>query len=314
MSEADRRDFLKSTAAMMAMLALPTEATAPPRDLFPGFTTRRIATNGATIHVRVAGSGPPLLLLHGFPQTSACWHHVAPALAKRFTVVVPDLRGYGDSSKPSDGEHHAGHAKRAMLDDQIAVMHALGFDRFAVVGHDRGGRVTWRLAIERPEHVTRAVILDIVPRPYETVTRAFASTYFHWFFLIQDAPFPEQLITAAPDAFLREFLPSSVAADAYAEYRRALAVPGTVHAMCEDYRAGASIDEQHDAETRDRKVTCPLLVLWGEHGFVGRAYDPSRVWQAEATDVRGKALPAGHFLPEDVPDLVVSEILAFVAA
>jgi haloacetate dehalogenase len=185
-------------------------------------------------------------------------------------VVAPDLRGYGDSSKPLEGENHAGYSKRAMLEDQIAVMRVLGFDRFAVVGHDRGGRVAWRLAAARPGSVTQAVILDIVPRPYAQVTREFATAYFHWFFLIQPAPFPEQLIEAAPEAFLHRFLSrAGVTADASAEYLRALRVPGTAHAMCEDYRAGASIDEVHDAETRDQRVTCPLLVLWGERSLVG---------------------------------------------
>lgn len=314
-----RREFLKSSAGAMSMLATGAASDATPlaalptRDLLPGFGTRRIRTDGATIHVRTAGSGPPLLLLHGFPQTAACWHRVAPALAKRFTVVVPDLRGYGDSSKPADGEDHAGHAKRAMLADQVAVMHALGFDRFAVVGHDRGGRVTWRLAMERPEHVSRAVILDIVPRPYDTVTRAFATAYFHWFFLIQEAPFPETLIAGAPEAFLRQFLPErGITPEAFAEYLRAMHLPGTIHAMCEDYRAGASIDERHDAETRDRRITCPLLVLWGERGVVGSLPDPLAPWRDVATDVRGAALPCGHFIPEEVPERLLQEITDFV--
>jgi haloacetate dehalogenase len=310
-----RRQFLKSTACLVSALASGQEAHAQSRDLLPGFQTRRIATDGATIHVRTAGSGPPLLLLHGFPHTNVVWHKVAPELAKRFTVVVPDLRGYGDSSKPSDGDNHAGYSKRAMLQDQIQVMRALGFDRFAVVGHDRGGRVAWRLATERPERVTRAVVLDIVPRPYANVTREFATAYFHWFFLIQPAPFPEQLIQAAPEEFLRRFLSRpGITADASVEYLRALRLPGTAHAMCEDYRAGASIDELHDAETRDRRVTCPLLVLWGERSFVGTSYDSLRLWQEVATDVRGAALPGGHNLPEELPERTLAEILAFVPA
>lgn len=318
--DSSRRDALKSAVLAVSALAIgrPLIAeegtpTQPARDLLPGFATRRIATDGATIHVRTAGSGPPLLLLHGFPQTGAIWHTVAPALAKRFTVVVPDLRGYGSSSRPADGDEHSGHSKRAMARDQIEVMHALGFDRFAVVGHDRGGRVTWRLASEHPDRVTRAAVLDIIPMPYAHVTRDFATAYFHWFFLIQPAPFPEQLIEAAPAAFLRQFLPATgITPDAFAEYLRALRRPGTAHAMCEDYRAGASIDEVHQVESRDRRVTCPLLVLWGDTSVVGTQYDPLALWRDVATDVRGHALRAGHFLPEEVPDQTLAEILSFM--
>ena len=315
-----RRDALKTAALAVSALALGRPAfaddvmpTHPVRDLLPGFATHTIPTDGARIHVRTAGSGPPLLLLHGFPQTSAIWHKLAPALAKRFTVVAPDLRGYGSSSRPADGDNHAGHSKRAMARDQVEVMRTLGFERFAVVGHDRGGRVTWRLATEHPERVTRAAVLDIVPMPYAHVTREFATAYFHWFFLIQEAPFPEQLIETAPAAFLRQFLPEKgVTPDAFAEYLHALRRPGTAHAMCEDYRAGASIDEVHQAESQDRRVTCPLLVLWGEHSVVGTQYDPLALWRDVATDVRERALPAGHFLPEELPDRTLAEILAFM--
>ena len=315
-----RRDALKAAALAMSAVVLGRPALAadgmpahPVRDLLPGFATHTIPTDGARIHVRTAGSGPPLLLLHGFPQTSAIWHKLAPALAKRFTVVAPDLRGYGSSSRPADGAQHAGHSKRAMARDQLEVMRVLGFQRFAVVGHDRGGRVTWRLATEYPDSVTRATVLDIVPMPYAHVTREFATAYFHWFFLIQEAPFPEQLIEAAPAAFLRQFLPEKgVTPDAFAEYLRALRRPGTAHAMCEDYRAGASIDEVHQAESRDRRIICPLLVLWGEHSVVGTQYNPLPLWRDVATDVRGRALPAGHFLPEEVPDHTLAEILAFM--
>ena len=285
------------------------------RDLLAGFQTRRIQTTGATIHVRIAGSGPPLLLLHGFPQTNVIWHKIAPELAKRFTVVAPDLRGYGFSSKPADGENHSGYSKRAMALDQVEVMRALGFDRFAVVGHDRGGRVAWRLAAEQPERVTRAAIIDIVPRPYANVTRDFATAYFHWFFLIQPAPFPEQLIEAAPEAFLRRFLSRpGITADAFAEYLRAVREPGTAHGWCEDYRAGATIDEQHDTETRERRVSCPLLLLWGERSIVGTSYDPLSLWREVAKDVRGRALPGGHNLPEELPEQTLSAIVEFIPA
>ena len=310
-----RREVLTAAAGALSAIAMGQTGVAQARDLLAGFQTRRIQTTGATIHVRIAGSGPPLLLLHGFPQTNVIWHKIAPELAKRFTVVAPDLRGYGFSSKPADGENHSGYSKRAMALDQVEVMRALGFDRFAVVGHDRGGRVAWRLAAERPERVTRAAILDIVPRPYANVTREFATAYFHWFFLIQPAPFPEQLIEAAPEAFLRRFLSRpGITPDAFAEYLRAVREPGTAHGWCEDYRAGATIDEQHDTETRERRVTCPLLVLWGERSIVGTSYDPLSLWREVATDVRGRALPGGHNLPEELPEQTLSAIVEFIPA
>src|SRR5919197_3862153 len=199
----DRRAFLKTTLAASAALAsdAPVQGQASP--MFPGFTTQKIQTSGATIHTLRGGSGPPLLLLHGYPQTHVEWHKIAPALAQRFTVVMTDLRGYGDSSKPPDGENHANYSKRAMALDQIEVMGVLGYERFAVVGHDRGARVTWRLAVEHPERVSRAAVIDIVPLPYSMVTREFATQYFHWFFLIQPAPFPETLIGNNAEYYLR---------------------------------------------------------------------------------------------------------------
>lgn len=307
-----RRQVLKSAALALSTLAA-QRLNAQSRDLLAGFQTRQIRTSGATIHVRTAGSGPPLLLLHGFPQTNVIWHKIAPDLAKRFTVVAPDLRGYGFSSKPQDGENHSNYSKRAMALDQVEVMRALGFEEFAVVGHDRGGRVAWRLATEHPERVIRTVILDIVPTPYANVTRQFATAYFHWFFLIQPPPFPEQLIEAAPEAFLRRFLSRpGVSPEAFAEYLRALRQPGTVHAMCEDYRAGASIDEIHEAETRDRRVTCPLLVLWGERSLVGTSYEPLALWRTVAIDVRGRALSGGHNLPEELPEQTFEAIIDFI--
>jgi haloacetate dehalogenase len=309
-----RRELLKAAAAAVSAFAVRQPIFAQPRDLLAGFATRRIQTSGATIHVRTAGTGPPLLLLHGFPQTNVIWHKIAEPLSRRFTVVAPDLRGYGFSSKPPDGENHSGYSKRAMAMDQVEVMRALGFDRFAVVGHDRGGRVTWRLATEQPQHVSRAIVLDIVPT-YGPVTREFATAYFHWFFLTQPAPFPEQLIEGARETFLRRFLSrAGITSVAFAEYLRAAREPGTVHGWCEDYRAGMTIDEQHEAETRDRRVTCPLLVLWGDRSLVGTSYDPLRLWREVATDVRGRSLPGGHNLAEELPEQTLSAVLEFIVA
>jgi len=287
--------------------------------LFPGFTTRQIQTTGAVINTVIGGSGPPLLLIHGYPQTHAEWHKIAPRLAQRFTVVMPDLRGYGDSSKPPDGENHVSYSKRAMALDQIEVMRSLGFDRFAVVGHDRGARVTWRLAVEHPDAVTKAAVLDIVPQPYSRVTREFATQYFHWFFLIQPAPFPETLIGNSAEYFLRSrFLRQGVGSqvftdEALAEYVRCFTDPAVIHATCEDYRAGATIDIEHAAQDGDRKVRCPLLVLWGERGTVGQLEPVMDIWREKAVNVSGKALPAGHFLPEEVPDATLAAILEFLA-
>ena len=319
-----RREFLKTTlgagAAAATIVRSAAGQTPASTALFPSFERRRVDTTSATSNVLRGGSGPPLLLIHGYPQTHVEWHKIAPRLAERFTVVLVDLRGYGDSSKPPDGENHANYSKRAMALDQVEVMRAVGFNRFAVVGHDRGARVTWRLALEHPEVVTRAAVLDIVPLPYSMVTREFAEQYFHWFFLIQPAPFPETLIGNSADFYLRSrFLrptggTGAMTAEAIAEYVRCFKDPATIHSTCEDYRAGATIDIAHADETRDRKVTCPLLVLWGERGTVGRLYDPLKIWREHAADVRGKALPAGHFLPEEVPDQTVAELLTFLQA
>jgi haloacetate dehalogenase len=316
----NRRDALKTGlmawAGAMTHSPLHAQTQSP---LFPGFERRQIQTSGATINVLRGGRGAPLLLIHGYPQTHVEWHRIAGKLAERFTVVMVDLRGYGDSSKPPDGENHANYSKRAMALDQVEVMRALGFDRFAVVGHDRGARVTWRLAVEHPDRVTKAAVLDIVPLPYSMVTREFAEQYFHWFFLIQPAPFPETLIGNSAQFYIESrFLRRTVggtgamAPEAIAEYLRCFTDPATIHATCEDYRAGATIDITHAEETRDKKVMCPLLVLWGSRGTVGRLYDVMNIWREHAADVRGKVLPAGHFLPEEVPDETLAELLAFL--
>ena len=309
----DRRNFLKTSLPASAALA----GNAQMRTLFPGFESREIETSGATIHTLRGGSGPPLLLLHGYPQTHAEWHKITPELAKHFTVVLTDLRGYGDSSKPPDGENHAGYSKRAMALDQIEVMRALGYERFAVAGHDRGARVAWRMCVEHPERITRAAVMDIVPLPYSMVTREFATQYFHWFFLIQPAPFPETLIGNNAEFYLRSrFLrptggTNAFTPEAMTEYLRCFKDPAAIHATCEDYRAGATIDIEHAAQDGAKRVTCPLLVLWGERGTVGRLYDVMKIWREHAVNVTGKSFPAGHFLPEEVPSETLEALLSF---
>ena len=308
-----RRQFLKTATVAAAVMSLPEKSGAEQAGLFPGFQTRRVATSGAEINLVTAGSGPPLLLLHGFPESHVSWHKIAPRLAERFTVVAPDLRGYGDSSKPADGENHVNYSKRAMVLDQIEMMRAMGFDRFAVAGHDRGGRVAWRLAVEHPDVATQVAVLDIVPDHYSSVTREFATAYFHWFFLIQPAPFPEQLIAGNPEAFLRRFLSASyIAPEAMANYVRCFSDPLTIHAACEDYRAGATIDLVHSKETRGRRVKCPLLVLWGERSTIARLYDVRKVWREQGSDIRAKAMPAGHHLAEELPEQTLAELTAFL--
>jgi len=282
---------------------------------FPGFERRVVATRGADIHTVWGGSGPPLLLLHGSPQTHVMWHKVAPRLAESFTVVLTDLRGYGDSSKPTGGATHADYSKRAMADDQVQVMRALGFERFAVAGHDRGARVTWRLAVEHPEVVTRAAVLDIVPLPYSMLSHGFATEYFHWFFLIQPAPLPETLIGHSADFWVRGRCRDrdGITPEALAEYVRCY-TPAAIHGNCEDYRAGATIDLEHAAADGDRRVECPLLVLWGRESTVGRLYDVMSVWRRHGRDVRGQALPGRHFIAEESPDATFEALQMFFSA
>ena len=314
----DRCSFPKTSPADSTVPSANRQAADLPSAFFPGFESRKIQTSGALINTLRGGSGPPLLLLHGYPQTHVEWHKIGLQLAQRFTVVLTDLRGYGDSSKPAGGENHANYSKRAMALDQIEVMQALCFDRFAVVGHDRGARVAWRLTVEHPDRVTRAVFLDIVPLPYSMVTREFATQYYHWFFLIQPAPFPETLIGNNVEPYLRSrfMRPTggthAISPEAFAEYLRCFEDPATIHATCEDYRAGATIDLEHSGEDGTRRVMCPLLVLWGERGTVGRLYDVMVIWRDHAVNVKGKALPGGHFLPEEVPDETLRELNSFL--
>ena len=277
---------------------------------------------GIEIFAAVGGDGPPLLLLHGHPQTHMIWHRLAPRLAERFTVVAADLRGYGASSKPAgDDPRHTLYSKRTMAADLVALMRELGHERFLVCAHDRGARVAHRMALDHPDAVERLMLLDIAPTlaMYEQTNREFATLYFHWFFLIQPAPLPETLIGAAPDVYIERVMGgrhaglSAFAPQALAAYKAALAQPGAVHAMCEDYRASATIDLEHDRIDIERgnKLACPLRVLWGEHGVVARCFDPLDEWRRVARDVSGRALPCGHYIPEEAPDMLFDEIGAF---
>ncbi len=290
--------------------------------MFEGFDERDLETERGTIHARVGGSGPPLLLLHGYPETHLMWHGSAPALSERFTVVATDLSGYGDSLRPASAADHAPHSKRALALDQIQAMASLGFERFAVAGHDRGGRVAYRMALDHPERVSALAVLDIVPTA-EVWARAddrLALGYWHWGFLAQPAPLPERLIAGDPDAYFDYHLgsiglgresgryPESV----IAAYRAQLRDAGAVEAICEDYRAGASIDRQLDEADRGRLIDCPVLVLWGTQGALGLFYgDVLDVWRSWAGDVRGRGVDATHFLVEDCPDEVARELTAF---
>jgi len=287
-------------------------------EFFPGFREQRIDVPGATINAVIGGNGPPLLLLHGWPQTLLEWRHVAPRLAKQFTVVATDLRGYGASRKPADGENHSGYCKRAMAADQVAVMEQLGFKCFSVAGHDRGGRVAHRMALDYPACVTRLVLIDIVPtlKMYSTVSKQLATAYYHWFFLIQPAPLPETLLAGRGEFFLRTVLrglsEQTIPKEIFMEYVRCFNDPATLHAMCEDYRAAASIDLEHDKADLNKKINCPLLVLWGEKGAMHKLYDLLATWRERATDAHGKALPGGHWLPEEIPELMYNELKSFL--
>ena len=276
--------------------------------------------NGIDIACRQAGSGPALLLLHGFPQTNYMWHKIAPTLARHFTVVAADLRGYGDSEKPPTDAAHTPYSKRAMCEDMVALMSALGHDSFAVAGHDRGGRVAHRMARDHADAVTRLAVLDIAPTAsmYQQTDMRFATAYYHWFFLIQPAPLPERMIGADPEFYLctkgahwgrteGAFTPP-----AFDDYLRCFSNPDTIHAMCEDYRAAATIDLQHDAEDADTKLAMPVLALWGADGFVGSTYDVLAEWRACAHTVTGHAVPGGHYLPEEAPEETLAALLEFL--
>jgi len=279
--------------------------------LFPGFKVSKVGTSGATIHVVSGGQGPPLLLLHGAPQSHASWYKIAPDLAKDHMLVMADLRGYGDSSKPDGGKNHENYSKRAMALDGVEVMKHFGFDKFAVIGHDRGGRVGHRMALDHADKVTKLAVIDIVPTYtlLHNVTKEFATAYYHWFFLIQPAPFPETLINNSI-----EFYMGRGNSEVQAEYLRTFKNPATVHAMCEDYRAAASIDLEHDEADLNRKVECPLLALWAANGAMGRLYDVLATWKERASNAKGKGLPGGHTLQETTPAETLAELRAFLGA
>jgi haloacetate dehalogenase len=296
-------DYVSFPAGMKAAMTLPLPSLFKRRTLTPG---------GIRINTLTGGSGSPVLLLHGYPQTHAMWHHVAPLLAEHHTVVLTDLRGYGDSGKPAGGASHEGYSKRTMARDQVLVMRELGFDEFAVVGHDRGARVAHRLALDYPQAVTKLAVLDIVPtrHAFAHANREFGLGYWHWFFLAQPEPLPEQLLGGDPEGWIRGRLSMlrrggrPFDGKALDEYVRCFRDPAAIHASCEDYRAAATIDLTDDdaSAARGEKVTAPLLALWGEHGFVGRHYDDVlAIWRQYAVKVDGHALRCGHYLPEEVP-------------
>jgi haloacetate dehalogenase len=288
--------------------------------MFEGFARRRIDVGGIGITTLTGGSGPALLLLHGYPQTSAIWHKLAPRLAERYTVVATDLRGYGDSSKPAGLPDHSNYSKREMAADQAGVMAALGFDKYFLAGHDRGARVAHRLAVDHQDQVLKVALLDISPTlaMYAQTDMAFARAYWHWFFLIQPAPIPEDMINADRERYLRAKMfgrsgaAEPFAPEAWAEYVRCFDA-AAVHASCEDYRAAAAIDLEHDRAdiAIGRKVSCPVRLLWGGEGVVERCFRPLEDWAKVATDVSGRALPGGHYLPEELPGQVGDEFEQF---
>jgi haloacetate dehalogenase len=289
--------------------------------MLEGFESLRIARDGVTLNVRRAGQGAPLLLLHGHPQSHAMWHRVAPQLAQRFSVVLMDRRGYGDSGRPDAGPDSVAYSKREMARDAVHVMRDLGHEHFQVLAHDRGARVAHRLALDHPQAVERLMLLDIAPTlaMYRHTTEAFARAYWHWFFLIQPGPLPEALIESDPVRYVRGVMGArhaglaAFAPEALAEYERCAAIPGTAAAMVADYRAGAGIDLQHDQADLDagRRLAQPLRVLWGEHGAVARCFDVPALWRPCADDFSGRSLACGHYIAEEAPALLLDEILTF---
>jgi haloacetate dehalogenase len=340
MPNSGRREFLKSSMALAlvpaaesalrtpVLLGEPESAQQPRAEFFPGFKREQIKTSGTTINTVYGGNekGSPLLLLHGIPETHVLWRKVAPLLAQDYFLVMPDLRGYGDSGKPAGGGDHFAYSKRAMAQDQVEVMKHLGFQKFALVGHDRGGRAAHRMALDYPEVLTKLVILDIVPTYllYQNITQEFATVFYHWFLLVQPPPFPETIVANSAEYFLKSTLlwlgghlisepvPDFVGPEVFQEYFRTFRDPATIHAICEDYRAAASIDLAHDKADLDKKIQCPLLVLWSEKGPFHRMYNVLQTWRDRAVEAQGKAMPTGHFLPEQMPEELTRELKAFL--
>ena len=304
-------------------MAVPDPGVAVPArsPLLPGFERRRIDVDGVMVNHAIGGSGPPLLLLHGYPENHLMWRHVAPVLAEDHTVVVADLRGYGDSGKPAPDAAGLVYAKRSMARDQAGLMRQLGFGEFGLIGHDRGARVAHRLVLDHPGVVTRLAVLDIVPTRHVlgNVTRAMATAYYHWFFLATPNGVPERMIAADPGFWVRSLIGpllgpgASIEPAVMGDYIRCFTDPRTIAASCADYRAAASTDLAHDEETfaAGQRIDCPVLAVWGTQAFVGRGYEPLSVWQRYATDVQGTALPTGHFLPEEAPALVTAALRDF---
>jgi haloacetate dehalogenase len=287
--------------------------------MFDGFTRTQINTQETTINLVRGGSGYPILLLHGYPQTHVCWHRVAPMLAERFTVVCPDLRGCGDSAKPPSDPEHLAYSKRAMAQDQVEVMQRLGYREFAVVGHDRGARVAHRMALDHADKITKLALLDIIPTStaFAHVNKEMATAAFNWFFSIQPDGLPERLIGAEPAFYLRWCLDhwcgtkGALAAEAVAEYQRCFDA-AAIRATCEEFRAAATIDLVHDAGDKEHKISCPTLLLWSAISMWA-TYDILEVWRSRAEDVQGVALDCGHFLPEENPERTAAELMRFLS-
>ncbi|RUR37768.1 alpha/beta fold hydrolase [Vreelandella populi] len=290
--------------------------------MFTGYEKHTRQVNGVEIAFRRGGSGPALLLLHGHPQTHVIWHKVAEELAQHFTVIAADLRGYGDSGKPDDDAEHINYSKRTMAADMAELMSNLGFERFKVLAHDRGARVAHRLGMDHADRVERMVFLDIAPTlaMYRGTNEAFARSYWHWFFLIRPQPLPEMLIQADPTQYLKSVMGARSAgmapfsSEALAEYERCLALPGTATGICGDYRASATIDLVHDQTDIESgvKLTCPLKVMWGAEGAIEACFNALSEWRKVATQVEGKALPCGHYIAEEIPEILLDEALAFL--
>jgi len=282
--------------------------------MFEGFSLSMIELREVILRVRHGGTGPPLLLLHGHPQTHVMWHAVAPELARDFTVIAPDLRGYGESSKPETTPDHMPYSKRVMARDQIALMHHFGFEEFFVAGHDRGGRCAYRLALDHPERVRKLAVLDIIPtgEAFRRADMAFGLGYWHWFFLAQPFPLPERMIGANPDHYYFRSGREQFNPEALADYLHGCHNPETIHAMCEDYRAAATIDFQLDEADRGiKRIQCPLLALWSQEGFVAKSYDVLSIWRDWADDVQGHAIEASHYFAEESPEATYKALHEF---